>query len=504
MSLIDNFLNKITMYRLVLYYLLVLFAVAMVLGFFELLPIHPLDLGFSTLLILIACWATNLLFAKVFRAVPNTESVYITALILTLILTPIAYTNYTGIGFFVFASAWAMASKYIFAIGKKHIFNPAAFGIALLAFSLGHSATWWINGNLYLLPFVFFGGMLIVHKIRRMDLILAFLIVALTTIASTAHNADVFVVLTQAVLHSPIFFLSFVMLTEPLTMPPSKLERIIYGIIVGFFFAPHIHFGSFYFTPEIALLIGNLFVYVVSPKGRHLLTLLEKKEIAMDTYEYVFAPDRTFSFHPGQYLEWTLGHKHADDRGNRRYFTIASSPTEDTICLGIKFNNPKSSFKEALKRMEPNDTMFASHIAGDFVLPKETEAKLAFIAGGIGVTPFRSMVQYLMDTKDSRSITLLYSNKTAAEIAYRDVFEKAQQEIGMKTVYAVTNELNPVPGTYPGMISATLITQEIPDYKERIFYISGPHGMVAAFEKTLQDMGVPSHNIKIDYFPGFA
>ena len=174
------------------------------------------------------------------------------------------------------------------------------------------------------------------------------------------------------------------------------------------------------------------------------------------------------------------------------------------IRLGAKFYEPKSSFKRALDAMQIHDTVSVSHLAGDFVLPKDAEKKLVFIAGGIGVTPFRSMVQHLIDTKDSRPVTLLYSNKTASEIAYKNVFDAAERTVGMKTVYALTNEKNPIPGTYAGMIDAALITREVPDYKERLFYISGPHGMVEAFKNTLRGMGVSRFHIKTDYFPGFA
>jgi ferredoxin-NADP reductase len=294
------------------------------------------------------------------------------------------------------------------------------------------------------------------------------------------------------------------MLTEPLTMPPSRLLRIAYASIVAFLFAPNIHLGTFYFSPELALLVGNIFVYLVSPKGRFMLTLIGKNKIADGTYEFVFMPDRPFTFKPGQYLEWTLGHRFSDDRGNRRFFTIASSPTEKTVRLGVKFYAPESSFKRALWNMEPSSVASASHIAGDFTLPHDKKKKLVFIAGGIGVTPFRSMVQYCMDTKDARSIVLLYSNKTASEIAYKDVFDKAEREIGMKTVYALTDVPVPVPDTHTGFIDGALIAQEVPDFKERIFYLSGPHSMVTAFEKTLREMGVSRFHIKTDYFPGFA
>jgi len=504
LTIVDNFLNRITMYRLVLYYLAGLLLVASVFGLFGVLPLNPADLAFSTLIILGVCWVTNALFAKTFAADPNVESAYITALILALIISPVAYTNATGIGFLVFASAWAMASKYMFAIGKKHIFNPAAFGVALAMLVLNQSATWWVGGNLALMPFVVIGGLLVVRKIRRADLIAAFAVVSLATVVATSPSSGALTPIAQTLLHSSFFFLALVMLTEPLTMPPSRLLRICYAAIVGFLFAPSIHIGSLYSTPELALLVGNVFVYIVSPKGRYMLTLIGKNKIADATYEFVFSPDRPMAFKPGQYLEWTLGHKFSDNRGNRRFFTVASSPTENTVRLGIKFYAPESSFKRALWNMRANEIVSASHIAGDFVLPRDKKKKLVFIAGGIGVTPFRSMAQYLIDTKDPRPVTLLYSNNTAAEIAYKDVFDRAGREIGMKTVYALTNEPSSVPGAYRGFIDAALIAREIPDCKERMFYLSGPHGMVTAFEKILHDMGVSRFNIKTDYFPGFA
>lgn len=504
MTFVDDFLNKITMYRLVLYYLLALLGLAFLFGLFGILPYSPANLAFSTLVIMGVSWLSNIAFARVFRAIPNIESVYITGLILALIVTPVAPTDVAGVGFAVFAAVWAMAAKYIFAIGKKHLFNPAAFGVALGALMLaGQGATWWVGGNLPLLPFVFFGGLLIVRKIHRFDLVLSFFAVAIITIALTATGGDAVTAIVQTLLHSAIFFLAFVMLTEPLTMPPSRGLRLVYGAIVGILVAPNIHFGSFYFTPELALLVGNLFSYLVSPKGRFMLTLLEKIRLADGTYEFAFATDRPIPFRAGQYIEWTLGHRFADNRGNRRYFTLASAPTEQEVRLGVKFYKPASTFKRALWAMQAGDALTVSHPAGDFTLPRDTKKKLAFIAGGIGITPFRSIVQHLIDTNDARDVALLYANKTVSEIAYKDLFDTAARAIGMKTVYALSNEPAPPPGTV-GKISAELVAREIPDYEERTFYISGPRGMVEAFTTMLTDMGVSRLHIKTDYFPGFA
>ena len=501
---IDNFLNGITMYRLVLYYLVLLLAVATLLGLVGILPYDPAAIVFSTAIITATGWLVNRLFARVFGVAENVESVYITAFILALIISPVAAKDYAGIGFLVFASAWAMACKYLFAIKKKHLFNPAAFGVALSAIMIGQSATWWVGGNVPLLPFVLLGGILIVRKIRRFDLILSFSAVALGTIVATSASGGFVTPIIQTLLHSSFFFLAFVMLTEPLTTPPNRTMRILYGAIVGLFFAPAIHIGSFYFTPEIALLIGNVFSYIASPKERLKLTLRSIDTIGPDTYEFVFDPDRRFSFRPGQYLELTLGHRFSDDRGNRRYFTIASSPTERDIRFGVKFYKPPSSFKRALRAMEIGDAISASQLAGNFVLPKDEKQKLVFIAGGIGVTPFRSMVQYLLDKKEMRSVVLFYANKAADNIAYRDVFDRARNELGVKTIYLATGEKTPVPGIYTEPLSSKLIMREVPDYRERTFYLSGPNAMVTAFKETLLTMGIPRRKIKVDFFPGFA
>lgn len=493
MKFVDNILNRITMYRLVLYYLVALVLAAFVFSFFGWLPFDPSALAFSSVLITLVCAGTNKLFAKVFKAETNIESVYITVLILILIITPIMASDRAGVGFLIFASVWAMASKYIFAIGKKHIFNPAAFAVALTALVINQPATWWVGGNALLAPIVIIGGLLIVRKIQRFDLVLSFMLVALATTFATASGANYSTLLTQTLLHSSFFFLAFVMLTEPLTTPPNRTLRIVYGALVGFLFAPNIHLGTFYLTPELALLAGNLFSYIVSPKGRYMLTLSRVEQVASGAYDFIFRPDRRFAFAPGQYMEWTLSHPYPDNRGNRRYFTLASAPTSPEVRLGVKFYQPASTFKQALGTMEPGGTISVSQLAGGFVMPRQKDKKLVFIAGGIGITPFRSMIEYLLDKKEKRNIVLLYSNKTEADVAYKPLLDRAQAELGIRTVYVTGKRMD-----------ATLIAREIPDYNERMFYISGPHGMVEAFKGTLRDMGISLFKIKSDFFPGFA
>src|SRR5476649_1285385 len=119
LKVVDKFIDAITMYRLLLYYLIALLLIAMMLSFFGALHYDPLYILASALILVAACWVINRVFAYIFNAPVNSESSLITALILALIIPP----NPTGFGFtFLLAAAGlAMASKYILTIGKKHL-----------------------------------------------------------------------------------------------------------------------------------------------------------------------------------------------------------------------------------------------------------------------------------------------------------------------------------------------------------------------------------------------
>ncbi|MDO8664889.1 MAG: RnfABCDGE type electron transport complex subunit D [Candidatus Liptonbacteria bacterium] len=541
LSLIDNFLNRITMYRLVLYYLVFLLAAAVVFGFFGILPYSPLTIIFSTLVLVFVSWVTNELFSRVFGAQPNVESVYITALILALIIDPVAPSEIAKISFLIWAAVWAMASKYILAGNRKHLFNPAAFAVALTAITINQSASWWAGGNLPLMLFIVLGGFLVARKVQRFHLIFAFLAAGLAMTVLTGDLNNPFSTLEKALLHAPFFFFAFVMLTEPLTTPPTRALRIIYGAVVGLLFAPAIHLGTIYSTPELSLLAGNIFSYLVSHKKKYVLSLSKKELAGEGIYDFVFHAGDKVQFRAGQYMEWTLGQDKPDSRGNRRCFTIASSPTEDEIRIGVKFYDNPSTFKSKMLSLEPGDKIVMGQLAGDFTLPSNPGEKLAFLAGGIGVTPFRSMAKYLSDKNEKRDIVLLYSNKTLSEIAYKEVFDEAAAKTGMRTVYVLTSTgeipaginaragmINPAPFREASTqhkelvrdlstlqarqryiwekcgINAEMLKMEIPDYMERTFYVSGPHSMVAAMEKALREIGIKRSRIKIDFFPGFA
>ncbi len=510
LNFIDNFLNKTTMYRIVLYVLCVFFISALALSFFKVLPYTPVDLTISLLFILVVSYISHIVFSYVYNAPTNVESIYITALILFFIITPIeggVYSQFLPLAFW--ASIWGVASKYIFAINKKHIFNPVAIAVVLVSLTINFSASWWV-GTPSMLPIIILGGLLIIRKIRHIELFISFFISALLGIALLAFfkgsdSSNILNTLLITLKNSAFFFFAFVMLTEPLTSPTTKWLRISFGILVGFLFTPALHIGGFYSTPELALVIGNIFAYIVSPKEKLFLKLKKRVHVGTDTVDFVFENNEKINFKPGQYMEWTLKHRSPDNRGNRRYFTIASSPTENEIHLGVKFYPEPSSFKNKLLALQIGDEIVAGQRSGDFVLPKDINQELVFIAGGIGITPFRSMVKYLIDKNEKRNITLLYSNKKISDIAYKEIFDEADTKLGIKTFYAITDKVDtPLVGMYNGFIDGEVIKKEIPNFMNKMFYISGPHGMVNAFENTLKSIGVPSKNIKIDFFPGFA
>jgi len=501
MNAIDAILNRITMYRVVLYYLGALIAVAVGLAFFGILPYSPAAILFSAGLFIAACSIIDRIGARLFSSEPGADSAVITGLILVLIVNPVMPTDLAGIGIILAISTWAIASKYIIAWHKKQVFNPAAFGVVVSALIFSQGATWWV-GNLYLAPFVIAGGLLIVRKIERFDVVIAFAVAALATIAFTSLP-DSLSALWNTLAHSSFLFLALVMLTEPSTLPPSRSLRILYGILAGVLFAPAVHILSYYFTPETALLAANLFSFIVSPKGKHVLTLASRTQLADGTYEFVFTPERRFAFTAGQYLEWTLPGANNDSRGNRRYFTIASAPEEATVRLGVKFYQPMSTFKQELLALKKGDTISAGQLAGDFTLPRDENKKLAFIAGGIGITPFRSMVGNMAATGKARDTVLLYGANTERDIAYKDFFDSARERLGLKVVYAAADKAT-LPNVVKGRIDERMITSQVPDYADRTFYISGPRGMVTSFTDALRALGLPSSQIKTDYFPGFA
>ncbi len=504
MRAIDNLLNRITMYRLVEYVLIAEITLGIVFGLTGILAISGWSIIIQTLIVVFVTLLTNAIFARVFGAPRHSDSALITALILAVIIPPHP-VHYI---FLFWAGVLAMASKYILTWRAQHIFNPAAVAVAITAMALKFSAVWWI-GNAAMLPIVVVGGFLILRKIKKFDLFWSCIIpsaVVSIGLAVLLQHTSLTTALRHTLVLSPLFFFGSIMLVEPATMPGTKRWRMAYGALVGILFSPQFHLGRIFLTPEQALVIGNAAFFLLRPRRRYILQLQSITKIGGGVSDFIFIPDRPIAFQAGQYLELALPHRHPDSRGARRYFTIASSPADHRLRFGIKFYEKSSSFKQALGRLQPGDTVVASQLGGDFTLPTKPEPPVVFIAGGIGVTPFRSMVSWMMAQNKARPATLMYSVQSVNELAYRDLFVKAGDRLGLKTVFTLT-DLTKVPAGWTGRqgyIDPHMITTEVPDYRQRIFYLSGPNSMVEHFKSVLNSMGVSKHNIKTDFFPGYA
>lgn len=503
MTYIDKFLNSITMYRLVLYGLTLLSVIGIILGFAKVLPLDGWHMLISLVVLLVSAMGSNMLFGYLYKVPLNVESVYITAFILFLILPPPVSV---GAGVVIaLAAVLAMASKFILNIKRKHVFNPAA--IACVALGLGGLMypTWWV-GSAVLLPFAAVVGLLVVRKLRRFDIFITFLIVAVAGIIGSGLYYDVSFLesFKLAFTSWPLIFFGTIMLTEPLTSPPTRKLRIVYAALVGILFGVSFSFSFFHSTPELALVIGNIFSYIVSPKQKLILRLKEKIQLAPLIWDFVFTPSEGVKFAAGQYMEWSLGHDKPDARGVRRFFTIASSPTEKEIHIGVKVPRESSTFKKTLLSMNSGDSLMAGQLSGDFLLPKDESKKIVAIAGGVGITPFRSMIKEMVDSSTKRDIALFYMSSDQQEFVYKDIFESAKT-LGLKAIYVLSGSPEAMASWQgkTGFLTAELVKAEVPDFKDRLYYLSGPNAMVEAYKKLLLSMGISRTAIKTDYFPGY-
>jgi ferredoxin-NADP reductase/Na+-translocating ferredoxin:NAD+ oxidoreductase RnfD subunit len=479
-----------------------LVAISLAFSFTGVLTVPFWGLVLSSVLLITSTYLTNKLLSYVWRVQTNTESYILTGLILFFVLPPA--TTPTRAIFIFLAGAIAMASKFIIAYHGKHIFNPAAFSVALLGiFGLLHS-NWWV-GSSVLWPFVLLFGLLVLRKIRRFYLFGVFAVISLLIIAlmGIVQDESLSETLMLAITSSPLLFLGTIMLTEPSTMPARKRDQIVFAAVVAILFATAWNIGGVHIYPEVALVLGNIYAFAVSPKYRLLLRLKEIRPISKQVYDFVFVPDRKPEFEPGQYMEWTLPYQKHDSRGNRRTFSIASSPTEDAVHLGVKFYEPGSTYKTALRNLKPGQGMYAGQIGGEFTLPKDTTEKLVFIAGGIGITPFRSMLKYIIDTGQTRNIVLFYAVSSPDEIAYKEILDEASKH-GVQVIQVLGSKEVPAAWTgLTGYVDTALISERVPDYAERTFFVSGPPFMVDAIKRNLHQLHVGRERIVSDYFPGY-
>lgn len=222
------------------------------------------------------------------------------------------------------------------------------------------------------------------------------------------------------------------------------------------------------------------------------LKLSRKKEEVPGVTSFILEPEEPFTWRAGQYLHYTLPHESADSRKIERYFTISSAPFEKNIRITTRLSEEGSSFKKTLFDLPIGSEIDVGYPDGHFVVD-DPDKEMVFIAGGIGVTPYRSILLDLDHRELPINVTLLYANRDENFVYKSDLEELAERHEQLKIHYFVS----------PQKIDEDAIRKLVPDLGKPIMYISGPEPMVQAFEKMLAQMGVPDDHIKRDYFPGY-
>ncbi len=230
------------------------------------------------------------------------------------------------------------------------------------------------------------------------------------------------------------------------------------------------------------------------------VTFVRSAPEASNIRTFYFKPEQPVHYTAGQYTELHVPHKNPDKRGDKRWFTLSSSPEDEFLTITTKYAGAgkSSSFKKALFSLKPGAVLDAAEPMGDFVLPKLIQTPLVFVAGGIGITPFHSMLKWLSDTVEERPIKLLYGVRTEDEIVFQDTFRAS----GVEPIIVVS-EPSDAWGGERGHLSAELILGLEKPSDDTLVYVSGPEPMVQALGKDLHAAGLAKSQLVSDEFPNY-
>jgi ferredoxin-NADP reductase len=223
------------------------------------------------------------------------------------------------------------------------------------------------------------------------------------------------------------------------------------------------------------------------------LTLTARKPESPDVESFIFKPSGPLAWKAGQFLHYVLHHEPTDDRGSDRWFSVASAPFERKVMLTSRFTGKKgSTFKKALRALKIGDSIEVSDVDGDFIVGDKAK-DYVFIAGGIGITPFRSILKEADHAGTRLRVRLLYANRDK-HVIYRDELEAMAKRNPDLIIHYLFS---------PERIDKDTIRRRVPDLKKPLFYVSGPEPMVESIGKMLRKMGIRKDHIKQDWFPGY-
>jgi len=219
-----------------------------------------------------------------------------------------------------------------------------------------------------------------------------------------------------------------------------------------------------------------------------------------DVRTFRFTVDKDVAYKPGQYLVLTL-----DINGKEipKAFSLSSAPTETGF---IEFTKKltESPFSKALTRLKVGDACRVRYPLGKFTFDGENP-KVGFLIGGIGITPVRSICKNATDRQLDADLALLYSSRAPEYLIFRrDFAEMTRVNQRLKVVYTLTQCNERVEGCRVGAIDEQVVVREIPDFRQRVFYLCGPPAMVDAMRALLvRKLSMPEDKIATEDFTGY-
>jgi ferredoxin-NADP reductase len=212
-----------------------------------------------------------------------------------------------------------------------------------------------------------------------------------------------------------------------------------------------------------------------------------------------FKKEKGAEFKAGQFFFVTIK---INGKERTKHFSFSNSPTE-TDYLEFTKKLTDSDYSKTLNQLKVGDWAKLKMPYGSFTFEGECE-KVAFLCGGIGITPIRSICKYAVDNKLDTDLVLLYGNHTMKDIVFKEDFDIMQREFPKLKVMHILSETGVEWQERKGHIDSQVIKKEVPDYSERKFYICGPPGMVEAMKNVLSgELNVDEKNIIIENFTGY-
>lgn len=235
------------------------------------------------------------------------------------------------------------------------------------------------------------------------------------------------------------------------------------------------------------------------------LKLKGRRMVAEGTMAFHFEKPAHFSYVAGQAGDWILQHPEKTDKeGNKRSFTLASAPYEDDLFFTTRLR--ETAFKENLQSMPLGSEVSFDGPWGELTLHEDTAVPAVFLTGGIGVTPFRSIVLQWAHDQLEHSLFLFYSNRRPEDAAFmgelQEVAKRRPKFTFVPTMTEIKKSKIPWSGA-EGYIDEAMLRRTLADLDRPIYYLCGPPKMVEAMQKLLQDSNVNQERVRTEAFDGY-